>query len=58
MACHAVSMSAFCSRRRLPIHCHWHRRGVQVRRPVVMDMTYSKQFERAYVGDAYERLPL
>ena len=28
----------------------------QVRKPAVMDMTYSTQFQRAYVGDAYERM--
>ena len=28
----------------------------QVRKPVVMDMTYSTQFTHAYVGDAYERM--
>ena len=28
----------------------------QVRRPAVMDMTYSAQFKGAYVGDAYERM--
>jgi len=28
----------------------------QVRKPAVIDMDYSKQFEGAYVGDAYERM--
>ena len=28
----------------------------QLRKPAVMDMTYSTQFQRAYVGDAYERM--
>merc|ERR1719399_136478 len=28
----------------------------QVRKPVVMDMTYASQFKGAYVGDAYERM--
>ena len=28
----------------------------QVRKPVVMDMTYAAQFRNAYVGDAYERM--
>jgi len=28
----------------------------QVRKPTVMDMTYSTQFKNAYVGDAYERM--
>lgn len=27
----------------------------QVRKPVVMDMSYDKQFADAYNGDAYER---
>jgi hypothetical protein len=30
--------------------------AAQVRRPVVMDMSYKQQFEGAYVGDAYERM--
>lgn len=28
----------------------------QVRKPMVLDMAYAKQFEGAYVGDAYERM--
>ena len=28
----------------------------QVRKPVVMDMTFASQFEGAYIGDAYERM--
>jgi len=30
----------------------------QVRKPVVIDMAYSEQFEQAYLGDAYERMLL
>ena len=30
--------------------------SLQVRKPVVMDMTYKQQFADAYVGDAYERM--